>query len=492
LPPPVDLRVELGTYLRGNWPKFEFTSKKAIVLDHFEFNIDDPDSNLARLEILERLLYIEKANVVIISTIDPLYYLAEERERILTTSRNCATIALLFDRWTRALSKFKKVELPDESGDAFQPVKRMAHLSGWNDWNNVFEIRTPSERKPSKSRGADVPPAERDAPARYLIVGAEYRNTLDPSAEIRRRGSSSCRIFRLDLAEDLKPDIREQILRSHLVLIDHFERVRMNPVLGGAVLNLLTHLCEESDASVFVYSDFDPLEVWSADSTSEYAENPEEAAATLSYWREVLDHFPRIDRVVAVARELEAECDVTAYLRRTARALFSQYSVSREKLDRIVSKQELVPVLLDRVDSYYGILWASFTESERLVLYQLARDGWANPMNASAARQLQRKEFICVKAMYKIMNESFRQFVLSISNSAEIESWQRQEAESSWRAFRAGIITVFLALGGWLLYSQKDLFQISLGYIVTLGGAITAIMNLVGTMSGRSAKDRAA
>jgi hypothetical protein len=367
----------------------------------------------------------------------------------------------------------------------------MAHLSGWNDWNNVCEIRTPSERMPSKSNSADPPPAERDGPARYLIVGAEYRGKLDPEKVVRRSEYSSWPIFRLDLPADSTPalpDLPTEIVGKHLVLIDHFERVRMNPKLGREVLNLLTQLCQDSEASVFIYSDFDPLEVWNADSASEYGDT----RATLSDWREVLDHFPRIDRVVAVARELEAECYATAYLRRTARALFSQYSVSREKLDRIVSQKELVPVLLDRVDSYYGILWASFTEGERLVLYQLARDGWANPMNASAARQLQRKEFICVKAMYKIMNESFRQFVLSISNSVEIAGWQKQEAESSWRAFRAGIITVFLGLGAWLLYSQKDLFQISLGYIVTLGGAITAIMNLVGTMSGQSSKSRPA
>jgi hypothetical protein len=50
--------------------------------------------------------------------------------------------------------------------------------------------------------------------------------------------------------------------------------------------------------------------------------------------------------------------------------------------------------LLDRVDSYYRVLWSSFTENERLVLYQLSRDGWANPLNRAAIQQLQRKEFV--------------------------------------------------------------------------------------------------
>jgi hypothetical protein len=37
----------------------------------------------------------------------------------------------------------------------------------------------------------------------------------------------------------------------------------------------------------------------------------------------------------------------------------------------------------------------------------------------------------------------------------------------------------------WLFYAQKDLFQVSIGYMVTLGAAITAIANALAGFKGR-------
>ena len=44
------------------------------------------------------------------------------------------------------------------------------------------------------------------------------------------------------------------------------------------------------------------------------------------------------------------------------------------------------------------------------------------------------------------------------------------------------------AAGKTTSYAQKDLFQVSIGYVVTLGGAIAAIGNVLGGLKGRPQK----
>jgi hypothetical protein len=136
--------------------------------------------------------------------------------------------------------------------------------------------------------------------------------------------------------------------------------------------------------------------------------------------------------------------------------------------------------------SYYAALWSTLTSSERLALYQLSRDGWANPNNNRAIRQLRRKGVISADAVLRIMNDSFRAFAIKAQDQNEIDDWERERKESIWRTLKFSLITVVVALAVWLLYAQKDLFQTAIGYVVALGAAAAALSNLLGGFSGRS------
>jgi hypothetical protein len=85
------------------------------------------------------------------------------------------------------------------------------------------------------------------------------------------------------------------------------------------------------------------------------------------------------------------------------------------------------------------------------------------------------------------MNDSFRLFVLKSQDQREIADWERQGRQSSWRSLKIVFIATAVGLAAWLFYAQKDLFQVSIGYIVTLGAAITAITNGLSGIRSRSA-----
>ena len=68
----------------------------------------------------------------------------------------------------------------------------------------------------------------------------------------------------------------------------------------------------------------------------------------------------------------------------------------------------------------------------------------------------------------------------------DIAKWEQQQQQSLWQAFKLAMMTVLAGLFIWLLYAQKDLFQVSIGYMVAVGGALTAVVNFLGSIRGKA------
>jgi hypothetical protein len=178
---------------------------------------------------------------------------------------------------------------------------------------------------------------------------------------------------------------------------------------------------------------------------------------------------------------IKDECDHTPYLREHGLTLLSELKLSGEP--DVAQLRDKIGAI---TDSYYAWLWSTLTTRERLVLYQLGKDGWANPQNEQAVRQLQCKGLLSGRPGHRIMNQSFRLFAMKAQDEKEIGEWERQAKESSWRTLKFSLITAAVTLAAWLLYVQKDLFQSAIGYVVTIGAALTAVTNLVGAVRVRS------
>ena len=321
-----DLRSEIAKTIKDQSYQGPPNHGRVLILDHFEFNIRDRIWNRSRLELLENLLYPDRSKVVegsslivptlvVVSTIDPSYFLSEEGSKILSDGIDLSEGTRLFDRWVRVLGKFTKVSL--------------AHS------------------------GREV----------FLI---EVANIAD---------------------------------------------------LGSKHAQFAAWVCRECGGTTFL-------------------------------------------RTVGTT---------------ILRELWKKPPETRERLTEIV---------LDRVDTYYRVLWSGLTRSERLVLYQLAIDGWANPKNGPAIQQLERKQLICKAPMYRIMNDSFCRFVQSGEHAREISEWENREQESTWHALRFVLIAVLIGGGVWLLYTQAQLFQIGTGTITAIAALLTALAGFSAKLKG--------
>jgi hypothetical protein len=312
--PDVDVLDMAEAVTTGKWPKkFKCPS---VVVDHFEFDIDNPDTCLAKLKVLERIIYAEKKHVILLSAVDPMFYLAAGNPEIVTpAAAHDESPAQILDRWASVLSLFEKRKMQDVTENYFDRFL-----------------------------------AEQDQPC-------------------------------------------------------HKEFVNL----------------------------------------------------------------------------VKAECDHTAQLRRIGLDMLVAHCNDRE----CMSKAQFLEELLDRTDSYYRVLWATCTKDERLVLFQLGEDGWANPKNGRALQQLQRRRILRRGSGFRIMNESFRRFIRTAQTPDELARWEKEEEQSTWSAVKLGLGTALMMLGAWLLYTQQDAFQMGIGYLAALGTASGAVINLARNMKGR-------
>jgi hypothetical protein len=336
-----------------------------------------------------------------------------------------------------------------------------------------------------------------DIGTNYLVIGRTQSGKSKLLRDLSGLDSRDWRDLRAELAKMTK-DPKYQIpqCQGSVLILDHFEFNIWDRVWNRARLDLLETLLYQEHPRMVVVSSIDPLYFLSEEATKILSDgtDPDESARLFDRWMRALGKFTRVtlghsgeDEFYAqVAKTAERgsrqarfagwvcrECGGTSLLRKLGVTILHEFGA---KLD--LTREQLTEVVLDRANSYYRVLWSGLTASERLVLYQLALDGWANPKNASAIQQLERKQLIYKVPMYRVINDSFCRFVLSGEHASEIIEWEQHEQESTWHAFRFVLIAVLIGGGVWLLYTQAQLLQIGTGTLTAVATLLTALAGL--------------
>lgn len=99
----------------------------------------DPAWNQKRIEIAEKLLKKTDYMLVLVSTVDPMYFLTEECQRVFSVGKDGEIPQRLLERWARALDKFVRVKLPNlvevefagAAGDFLEKGPPFAQFGKW-------------------------------------------------------------------------------------------------------------------------------------------------------------------------------------------------------------------------------------------------------------------------------------------------------------------------------------------------------------------------
>ena len=136
----------------------------------------------------------------------------------------------------------------------------------------------------------------------------------------------------------------------------------------------------------------------------------------------------------------------------------------------IVFESSLISVIRENADGYFRMLWITNTRDERIALYQLAKDDWVNPLGKVALSHLMRKELITRASRsgktgaYRLLSESFRQFVLEALDASDRRVWAEEQKVSMWYSLRAALVLAVALCGFWFVYVNRDSFDLYFSY----------------------------
>jgi hypothetical protein len=140
-----------------------------------------------------------------------------------------------------------------------------------------------------------------------------------------------------------------------------------------------------------------------------------------------------------------------------------------------------VPVrFLAAASNYYRMIWARLTDQERLVLIQLAKEGYVNPNNWWIVTPLLHRGLLRHSQGIQLMNESFKQFVKSEEKEARVHEWEQAAGASTWDRVR-NVLLIVIIVGGLLTYlTQPELLARWIGALTAIGGAATTFISMLG------------
>jgi hypothetical protein len=93
---------------------------------------------------------------------------------------------------------------------------------------------------------------------------------------------------------------------------------------------------------------------------------------------------------------------------------------------------ELLRTIRARASAYYELLWTSCTRSEKLVLIQLAQEGFVTTQSADVVAPLIAKGIIVERPIPAIFNRTFRDFLVGIERNDVIQQWERGDGHGLW------------------------------------------------------------
>ncbi|MDO6577119.1 hypothetical protein [Alteromonas stellipolaris] len=150
------------------------------------------------------------------------------------------------------------------------------------------------------------------------------------------------------------------------------------------------------------------------------------------------------------------------------------------RLDDFWSPQQIVEFFVHHARPAYRMRWEQCTTNERLILLQLAQGAKLNPASAEIVGHLQRRGLIYRDCGWHLVNESFRQFVMSAESAKHIEVWLAETRSSIWHNLRPPLFMLVGLLFLLVIFSANIAFD---SIITTLAAVLGVLPMLITNLS---------
>lgn len=318
----------------------------------------------------------------------------------------------------------------------------------------------------------------------------------------------------------------DQVPPGETILVDHFEHGVGDRQLNEKKLWLIEELVQVRRRNLIVLSTIGPApllrEALASESTPKGSESPtveQRWAALLTCFFVVTDLDTRFETDADAASNAPGPVTrwekalgtkwrwrfrfLPAYLqtrqhRAVRNALDREYAGNPyllpiyDDVSRLITRrgeqgfdrEELLEEFGARAASYYEGLWACCSPVEKLVLEHLGEEGFANYKDGKAVRRLISRGLIRRDPHLRVMNETFRRFVISTRCRKEVGEVEKRTMKSAWDHFqRPFMIALAIALVLFVA-TQRQRFDSAMTLVVGLTGIIPSLLKLAGFLLG--------
>jgi hypothetical protein len=180
----------------------------------------------------------------------------------------------------------------------------------------------------------------------------------------------------------------------------------------------------------------------------------------------------RVRRVEKVLETIREECGVSAGLQQIGVRLASDEDLLRADEWWVVDR------VLEQAGVFYRRLYDNCSDCERLTLFHLAQDHMVGPKDPDVLR-LFRRGLIIRNPDVKLMNDSFRLYVLAKGKSEGLDRRETQKLESSWESLKLPLGITIACVILFLFVTQRDLYNSTLAVVAAITAGIPSIFKLL-------------
>lgn len=155
---------------------------------------------------------------------------------------------------------------------------------------------------------------------------------------------------------------------------------------------------------------------------------------------------------------------------------------------RALTADQILDEIEERAFPYYSQEWNACTDEERVVLEHVARYGLATAASRRVVRRLLVKGLVSKDPELKVMNETFRRFILTPDRKAQVRRIEGEAEASVWDRLRWPLGLTAAAAALFLFTTQRETFNST---VAAVAGVSTAVPALVRFFAGLQRGGRA-
>jgi hypothetical protein len=130
-------------------------------------------------------------------------------------------------------------------------------------------------------------------------------------------------------------------------------------------------------------------------------------------------------------------------------------------------------------------VWSTCSDDDKLVLVHVAQQGLANAASRRVVRRLLMRGLLFKDPGLRVMNETFKRFVLGPQCRAEVRCFEGEAEPSTWDRLRMPLALGAASAGAFLFVTQREVFDSTLTTVAGITAAVPTVIRLASLVMDR-------